>query len=466
MSNNDLIIPAIDANGNVTHIQTEQQALSEGGEGIVLRSTDRQYIIKLYRPHINRDAKSMLEILSVAPAPGSKEAEILAWPTHIVPESDGRIAGVVMPNASQHRWMENMIWYIRPKSFLSRPEDRRGDLRGFIAMARDLAHALRFLNFKGYGHADLSGRNVMCNPVEGRAVVIDLDGLVVPDHMYGDVLGTPGYMAPELIDGMLMQQPVRPNAKSDRHALAVLLYELLLWHHPLTSGKRPPLHAEAQMDDILKTSSQHAIYVYHPTDRGNRPHKALHVDILGNEMARLFERAFVQGIRNPDERPHPSEWERALGNLYEDLVQCSNPNCAWKWAPAGGLTSGSCPMCGHQMVDVAIGKLNLMKARQPQSFFYATRAGSSIDLKRQHTLVRREIFGKDISQRDEPVVRFAYRDGQWHVHLLDKEVRAKEIHPANNTLRDIAAKLDHPLPSDVLLRLELNGETRVFEIVR
>lgn len=47
-------------------------------------------------------------------------------------------------------------------------------------------------------HSDLSYKNILIDPVMGRACVIDVDGLVVPGKYPPDVVGTPDFIAPEV----------------------------------------------------------------------------------------------------------------------------------------------------------------------------------------------------------------------------------------------------------------------------
>lgn len=86
----------------------------------------------------------------------------------------------------------------------------------------------------------LSYKNVLVDPTKGNACVIDVDGLVVPGKYPPDVVGTPDFIAPEVVmtshlTGMAKTK--LPNISTDRHALSVLLYMYLLYRHPLRGGK-------------------------------------------------------------------------------------------------------------------------------------------------------------------------------------------------------------------------------------
>ncbi len=68
------------------------------------------------------------------------------------------------------------------------------------------------------------------------------------------VLGTPGYIAPEVVAGKKL-----PSIETDQHALAVLLYETLLQRHPLHG---PKIHTtrSAEEDDLLMMGAR-ALYM-------------------------------------------------------------------------------------------------------------------------------------------------------------------------------------------------------------
>lgn len=106
---------------------------------------------------------------------------------------------------------------------------------------RQLLAAVATLHARGVVHADLKPENVMLCPHAGgeRVRIFDLGaahvdgvGVVARD----EVFGTPGYVAPELVDGGAV------SASTDVYALGVLLYELL--------AGQPPFPG-AELDDVV-----------------------------------------------------------------------------------------------------------------------------------------------------------------------------------------------------------------------
>jgi tRNA A-37 threonylcarbamoyl transferase component Bud32 len=102
-------------------------------------------------------------------------------------------------------------------------------LRRAAEIVSDVAEALDYAHLKGVIHRDLKPSNIMLLPA-GAAKVMDygiararrFDGLTVT----GAFLGTPDYVAPEIIEGR------GSTPKSDIYALGVILYELI-------AGRRP-----------------------------------------------------------------------------------------------------------------------------------------------------------------------------------------------------------------------------------
>lgn len=79
----------------------------------------------------------------------------------------------------------------------------------------------------GLCHSDLSYKNVLIDPEMGHACIIDVDGLVVPGKYPPDVVGTPDFIAPEVVktSHLSKEDPNRvlPSITTDRHALSVLI---------------------------------------------------------------------------------------------------------------------------------------------------------------------------------------------------------------------------------------------------
>lgn len=224
----------------------------------------------------------------------------------------------------------------------------RGSWDGYLGICIDLARAVRRLHAAGLAHSDLSYANVLADPLTGSASIIDMDGLVVPGKFPPDVAGTPDFIAPEVVatQDRATGDPLRvhPSIRTDRHALAVLIYLYLLARHPL-QGRRIHDPDDAARDDAL-AMGERALWIEHPTDVSNRVDVAqvrrsslpwadagrLPTSICGPLLAGLFARASVDGLHAPDCRPTAEEWKRALVLTADILLPRPAPTRAAGWA--------------------------------------------------------------------------------------------------------------------------------------
>jgi eukaryotic-like serine/threonine-protein kinase len=98
-----------------------------------------------------------------------------------------------------------------------------------LEIAEQLADALAYAHHQGVVHRDVKPANVIFDPASRRAVLTDFGLARGPDAQAtrsGVMLGSPAYMAPELLAG------APPDARSDLYALGALTYELLAGRPP------------------------------------------------------------------------------------------------------------------------------------------------------------------------------------------------------------------------------------------
>lgn len=238
-------------------------------------------------------------------------------------------------------------WFTgRNRKYLAPAE--RGDFRTMLGTAISLCRSVRRMHQAGLAHSDLSCNNVLIDPKSGSAVVIDIDSLVVPNKYAPEVVGTRGYIAPEVLASMCLDfgDPNRalPCVQTDLHALPVLIYEYLFFRHPLI-GPKIYSNNSAEEDDFLALGPM-ATFIENPNDTSNRPPDLdITIQSLSKGLEKLFLRAFVDGLHNPAERPAAMEWERELLRAWDRLVPCANPNCEKKWFILRDENQPVCPFC-------------------------------------------------------------------------------------------------------------------------
>src|SRR5947208_9685524 len=212
--------------------QYEDTPLAFGAEGEIFRSKDGKYVVKLYHPDKTLDAERIRRIDTLIndfnPTKGDPNwADFFTWPEKrvIKPTIGFRMRYVGGLKTLEH--------YILSKAYARLKPEERGWFIGRIATAIKIVSAANRLATMGLCYPDFSGKNIMVEPFEGRMVLIDCDSLTVPGRLSPTVEGTTSFRAPEIVTRAVLV----PSVKTDRHALAVLLYRWLLFLHPLIGDK-------------------------------------------------------------------------------------------------------------------------------------------------------------------------------------------------------------------------------------
>jgi len=426
-------------------VQFVDEVIGSGAMKDVYFSPDKSYVVGFFRTPQDANNKDRLTNITglyrerIFNQPGGDYWEkLFCWPTKLV-EWNGKL-GVVCPAYDKHFFFESGRfqgkekegkWFASAKlrnRFIE--AEHKGTWLTHYHMCIQIARAVKRLHAAGLAHSDLSYKNVLVDPHGGRAAVIDCDGLVVPGKYPPDVVGTPDFIAPEVLKTRSLQkndpQKELPNIKTDRHALAVLIYMYLLYRHPLRGGK---VHDMDSAKDEELTMGAKALFIEHPTDKSNRPKvnqlhpseipqgdiNKLPYTICGPYLKDLFDKAFIEGLHDPKKRPTADEWLTALVKTTDLMQPCDNPNCESKWFVFDNTTKPRCPFCGKEFHGV-LPVLN---------FYYSPRHGTfnpenyrlmvyhHQSLYKWH--VNRFVFPNErLSDEDKrPVGDFHFHNGKW-----------------------------------------------------
>ena len=242
------------------------EPLGEGATGLVFGATSEageRVAVKLLRPELAADA--------VALARFTREARLASGlnTRHLVPilelgESDGATY-LVMPFYRGG----SLSLRLRALGRLGADET--------VELAAQLARGLDALHEHGILHRDVKPSNVLLDG-DGTAALTDFGLARAADSTRltadGQLLGTPHYLAPELIEG---QEATR---RSDLYALGCVLYECLIGEPPF--GDRRP--AEIGYAHLTEPP---------PDPRGRRP-----------ELAAELSEALLSALaKDPSARP-------------------------------------------------------------------------------------------------------------------------------------------------------------------
>lgn len=389
---------------NGRSIEFVDEIIGSGAMKDVYFSPDKSYVVGFFKENQDFQAKERLAMIT-----GKFKDNIFnnvgsdywrnqfCWPTDIV-EYNGQI-GVVVPTYHKQYFFQfgsknNDFLGIKGKEkegkwFASASNQNRfldprerGDWQNYLRIGIMLSRSVRRLHAAGLAHSDLSYKNVLVNPVTGAACIIDIDGLVVPGKFPPDVVGTPDFIAPEVIATSHLKKDdlnrKLPCINTDRHALAVLIYMYLLYRHPLRGDKVHDM--DPQKDEELSMGLK-SLFVEHPTDTSNRikvsevkaselPWKdttKIPYSITGPYLTPLFQAAFIDGLKDPSKRPAANDWEVALVKTIDLIQPCQNTNCDQKWYVFDNSTKPKCPFCGTPYKG-KLPVLNLYSSRKEGQF--------------------------------------------------------------------------------------------------
>ncbi len=368
-----------------SQVEFVDEIIGAGGMKDVYFSPDKSYVVAFFRDKQDANSKDRLHNITgkyreniFNQAGGDYWKDLYCWPTKSV-EYNGRL-GIVCPTYQSHFFFKKGSinndflgikgqekqgkWYASAKNqnkFLA-PEEK-GDWFKYIQICIRISRAVKRLHAAGLAHSDLSYKNVLVDPTTGKAAIIDIDGLVVPGKYPPDVLGTPDFIAPEVVSTkhLPITDPNRklPSILTDRHALAVLIYMYLLYRHPLRGGKVHDLDT-AKDEDL--SMGEKALFIEHPTDNSNQvkvnqlqtsqlpqgdPNKTSY-KICGPYLKAMFDKSFIDGLHNPSLRPTADEWEQALLKTVDLMQPCQNSNCWHSWFVFDNTIKPKCPYCGTE----------------------------------------------------------------------------------------------------------------------
>lgn len=320
--------------------------LGGGGQGEVYRAELRagEVAVKWYYPSPSAASqRGDLEKLLARPAP----SRVFLWPLDLV--TSGRVPGFgyVMPLAHEP--------YQTLSALLRREVDL--ELSTLASLGMNLADAFLRLHSDGLCYKDISAKNVFFHRESGEILVCDNDNVAVDGETFGGVLGTPRFMAPEIV-----RREALPSKSTDLWSLSVLLFYVLCLHHPL-EGARELRHESLSDADVVRDMyGERPVFIFDPGDESNRPVPGLHqvaIDLwpfYPPFVRQLFVQAFTEGIREPlHGRVRESEWRSAMARLHDLVTHCEGcgaDSYVDPDSPDGGLTgvapgvSRACWRCG------------------------------------------------------------------------------------------------------------------------
>jgi DNA-binding helix-hairpin-helix protein with protein kinase domain len=316
-----------------------EHELGSGGQGEVyqvattVNGERRRHALKWYNPTwATRTQWDSLQALIRLEPPSHR----FLWPEDVALSDVGGF-GYLMP--------------LRGPEFKGMVELMRGTItpsfRALTTAVFQLADGFHQLHAAGLCYRDISFGNVFLDEASGDVLICDNDNVGIDGEAAVGVLGTTGFMAPEVVRGETL-----PSTSTDLYSLSVLLFLLFMVSHPLT-GRRETSGRLTDPEADRRMYGDEPLFIWDPDDDSNRPDPEAHRNAIiywglyPAAVRRLFTQAFTRGLRDPQNgRVRETEW-RDLALALRDVIHycpgCGNESFWDRENPAGTR----CWSCGR-----------------------------------------------------------------------------------------------------------------------
>ena len=299
--------------------------LAAGGEGEIYDVVNnRSLVAKIYKSGKTSLEKERKLIRMVDFPPDKSVLSQIAWPQDILYDA-GRFVGFTMPKMNITEDLNVIYEYGSTAKYPNMLWENR------IVIAQNLCAVLDCIHKAGHICGDLNPKNISVDPNTGYIMFLDTDSYHIQDgaNTYRCDVGIPEYLPTEvqvkMRGGGTLATASLPtfSQDTDNFALAIHIFQLLMnGVHPFACAIIPSqssVVAPQPSDNIIKGE-----FPFVQNIPGIKiPAYAPKISVLPSELQTLFRRAFVDGHSNPNNRPSPEEWHRALQRLRGELKICS-----------------------------------------------------------------------------------------------------------------------------------------------
>lgn len=306
-----------------------KSVIGSGSQGVAYEDETGKYVVKFYYP----TDSEMLDMERLERVAFIKDIEIPKNFVSILDVISKPYVGYVMEKVSGHKSLNHYLIPDKHMDFVEWYNQGFG-LRERIIIGYIIAKAFSELERNNFSYCDISGNNILVNSIKNASIkLIDVDNIYIAGRGNAAILGTPRYIAPEVIS-----RQKNPDVLSDNYSLAVILFELLRIGHPYISDD--VLDGTPEMEDEALTGKYP--YVTAENSSNMLPEDLVFTD----KLKQLFEKCFVDGQKNRIRRPSAYEFEKALLEASNSLIKC--PHCsAWHY-PSEGEEKDLCGWCGEK----------------------------------------------------------------------------------------------------------------------
>lgn len=321
---------------------TVKKKLGEGtqGEVFLVEGLHGKMALKWYNLNFaNEYQKKTIKYLVSIGAPENGVDKRFVWPLDLVSMKKRKQFGYLMSLIDTHTF-----------ALLGEVQNKRRPQPGAWALCEigyQLANSYRSLHLTGHCYRDISAGNLMFNPQTGDVLICDNDNVGINRQSKCQIMGTMEYMAPEIITGMS-----DPSTDTDLHSLAVLLFNLWLWHHPLHGDLECQIHIwDLPAKKLIY--GENPVFIFNPNNTSNRPNDPDYYTVrkrwefCPNTLKQTFIRAFTIGLKEPERRVTEGEWQRLFLELQDGIVRCIKCNAENLWDVS--MSKIDCWYCKKQL---------------------------------------------------------------------------------------------------------------------
>ncbi|KAK43926.1 MULTISPECIES: helix-hairpin-helix domain-containing protein [Burkholderiaceae] len=291
--------------------------LGQGGEGAVFDVQGRgsNLVAKIYHGNVSQDRQAKLRAMTARKTEAL--GNIAAWPIDTVHTSvNGSVHGFLMAKAVDAQPLHHLYGPGHRKQ-----QFPKADWSFLLSAARNVASAFTVVHASGSVIGDVNPNLVFVSR-DSTVRLIDCDSFQFVDsgRTFACEVGVPTFTPPEL-QGLLSFRNVNRTSNHDNFGLALLVFHLLLMgRHPFAGVYR------GAGDMSLEQAIKEFRYAFASPGGGTAmypPPNTVGTDILPNDTAAMFEKAFGRSGEKHDARPSAGEWMSTLDRARAQIQTCT-----------------------------------------------------------------------------------------------------------------------------------------------
>jgi serine/threonine protein kinase len=215
------------------------------------------------------------------------------------------------------------------------------NLKKRLQICANLFRTLEKIHISGMLFTDISPNNIMIHKTQNGLVFIDTDNTRRRSDPYINVLGTEGYMAPEMFDCIdpqtlskakelrvdedIFMHSAKISTESDVFAAAIIAFQILTLQHPFV-GDEVEFGTADDEANALRCKTDYILKL--STNNFSSQPLVKYFDeckIITSKVKLLFETLFVDGKNIPALRPTAMDFFEAFDECLDLLTTC--PHC-------------------------------------------------------------------------------------------------------------------------------------------